>query len=77
MRDLKIRIHDDDKVADVDLWLQSGTVRVSRAQLLNTLFEAFHEHITGHEATLDNITACIQGAITVGSIRVGHQRDGR
>ena len=76
MKDLKIRIQDDDKVSDVDLWLASGTVRVSRSQLLTTLFEAFHEHITGHEASLENIAACVQGAIAVGSIRVAHLRDG-
>lgn len=77
MRDLKIRILDDDKVSDVDIWLASGTVRVSRTALLNALFEAFHEQITGHEASIENIATCIHGAIKVGTIRVNQERFGQ
>ena len=76
MRDLKIRILDDDKVSDVDLWLASGTVRVSRTALLNTLFEAFHEHISGHEATLENIAEGVQYAVRIGGQRVEQMRHG-
>lgn len=76
MKDLKIRILDDDKVADVDLWLASGTVRVSRTSLLNTLFEAFHEYISGKEASLENIAEGIQVAIKVGKARVDCKRVG-
>lgn len=76
MRDLKIRILDDSKVEDVDLWLASGTVRVSRTALLNTLFEAFHEEITNKEPSLANTTTCIKNAIKIGHARVDAQRFG-
>lgn len=76
MKDLKIRILDDDKVETVDLWLASGVNRVSRTQLLNALFEAFHEHISGKEATLENIAEGIQYAVKIGGQRTDQVRHG-
>jgi hypothetical protein len=76
MKDLKIRILDDDKVSDVDLWLASGVNRVSRTQLLNALFEAFHEHITDKEPTLEIIAEGIQYAIRVGGHSIDQVRHG-
>lgn len=77
MKDLKIRILNDAHVEDVDLWLASGTVRVSRTSLLNSLFEAFHTEIAGKEAALENIASCIQGAVKVGHIKVNQERFGQ
>lgn len=77
MKDMKIRILDDDLVRDIDLWLASGTVRVSRTSLLRSLFEAFHTEIVGKEATLENIASCIQGAVKVGHITVNKERFGQ
>ena len=74
MKDMKIRIQDDDKVADIDLWLASGPVRISRTQLITTLFEAFHEYISGKESTLENIAEGIQCAIKIGGRRVEQLR---
>lgn len=76
MKDLKIRILDDDKVEDVDLWLASGTVRVSRTSLLNSLFEAFYDEIAGKEATLENIAEGIQMAVRIGHRKVDQERFG-
>ena len=76
MKDLKIRILDDEKVEDVDLWLASGTVRVSRTSLLNSLFEAFHEAITSKDATLENVAEGIQVAVRVGLAKVDRERFG-
>lgn len=76
MKDLKIRILDDDKVSDVDLFLASGTVRVSRTALLNMLFEAFHEHTLGKEATLENIAEGIQYAVRIGGQHLEQVRHG-
>ena len=76
MKDLKIRIQDDDKVSDVDLWLASGVNRVSRTQLLNALFEAFHEAISGKEATLENIAEGIQYAVKIGGQHLEQVRHG-
>ena len=76
MKDLKIRILDDDKVETVDLWLASGVNRVSRTQLLNALFEAFHEGISGKEATLENIAEGIQYAVKIGGLHIDQVRHG-
>lgn len=76
MKDLKIRILDDAKVEDVDLWLASGIIRVSRTSLLNSLFEAFHAEIVGKEANFENIADCIQGAVRVGKMKVDKERFG-
>lgn len=76
MKDLKIRILDDSKVEDVDLWLASGTVKISRTALLNSLFEAFHEEITDQEADLRTVAKCIKGAVKIGHAKVDAERFG-
>ncbi len=76
MRDMKIRILDDSKVEDVDLWLASGSVRVSRTSLLRSLFEAFHTEIVGKEPTLNNIATGIQAAVKITHTSVDQERFG-
>lgn len=76
MREMKIRLQDDAKVEDIDLWLASGNVRVSRTSLLNCLVEAFHEEIVGKECTLENITASITTAVKIGRQKIDNQRFG-
>jgi len=41
MKEIKIRIEDDELVEDIDLWLRSGQLRVSRTKLLEALLLAF------------------------------------
>ena len=76
MRDMKIRILDDSKVDDVDLWLASGSTRLSRTALLNTLFEAFHTEITGQDPTLENIATNVHNAVKIGRIKANSERFG-
>jgi hypothetical protein len=72
----KVRLQDDAKVEDIDLWLQSGTAKVSRTALLNHLVEAFHKEITGKEPTLETIAECITSAVKIGRKTVDNQRFG-
>jgi hypothetical protein len=76
MKDLKIRLYDDAMVEDIDLWLASGTARVSRARLLNILLEAFHAEITDREATFPQVNKCVRTAIQVGKVKLDKERFG-
>ncbi len=76
MRDMKIRILDDSKIEDVDLWLASGSVRVSRTALMNILFEEFHTEVTGQDSTLENIATGVHNAVKIGRIKADNERFG-
>lgn len=76
MKEMKIRLQDDAKVEDIDLWLVSGPVRVSRTALLNHLLEAFHTEIAGKECTLEVIANSITAAVKVGRKTVNERRFG-
>lgn len=76
MREMKIRLQDDDKVTDIDLWLVSGPVKISRTALLNYLLEAFHTEITGNECTLETITSGITSAVKISRKKVDEKRFG-
>lgn len=77
MREMKIRLQDDAKVEDIDLWLASGPVRVSRTALLNHLLEAFHGEITNQECTIETIADAIGIAVKIGHKTVDAQRFGQ
>lgn len=76
MREMKIRLQDDAKVEDIDLWLASGPVRVSRTALLNHLLEAFHGEIAGCDCSLETIAAGITAAVKIGRKTADEQRFG-
>lgn len=64
MKEMKVRL-DPDKATDVQLWLASGTVRVSFTGLLNALLTAFHAEIAGKEPCLDVIAEAIQTSVRI------------
>lgn len=77
MREMKIRLQDDTKVEDIDLWLASGTARVSRTALLNHLLDAFHGEIAGKECTLEALAEGITAAVKIGRQTVDDKRFSR
>jgi len=74
MKEIKIRIEDDELVEDIDLWLRSGQLRVSRTKLLEALLLAFGESIRGEECNIETVAGGIQNAIKVGTKRLNKQR---
>jgi hypothetical protein len=76
MKEMKIRLQDDSKVEDIDLWLASGTAKVSRTALLNHLVDAFHKEIVGKECSLETIAECITSTVKIGRQTVDNQRFG-
>ena len=73
----KVRLLNDAKVEDVDLWLRSSPVRVSRTQLLNALFDAFHAEIVGKECNLETIATSIATGVKIGKEAMDRKRFGK
>lgn len=74
MYEVKLRLKDPEIVEAVDLWLASGTVRLSRTALLNHLFEAFAASIMNKTCTLDNVAECVATAIKISKPQIEQHR---